>query len=304
MKYKFLNAEFVLLVFALLVLSLPLCSSEIVIMVVFPNAKINIGLNIVERRNDGFHNIETVFYPVNGLCDILEVVEIHNQTEPILFTQTGLNLNEPEEKNLCVKAYHLLNSYTNLPHVKIHLHKQIPFGAGLGGGSSDGANVLSVLNSICPKPLSKEALIDVALKLGSDCPFFIFNSPCYAEGRGEQLTPVELNLAGYHILLVNPGLHINTGKAYALSNPKHALHKLTKSIKTSPLHWEGIVVNDFEKVVFDLYPEIGSIKAMLYEIGAVYSAMSGSGSTVFGIFNEKPTYDSMLQDYFTFYQKL
>jgi len=273
-------------------------------MLVFPNAKINIGLNIVERRNDGFHNIETVFYPVKGLCDILEIVESPDQDEPILFSQTGLNLNEPDENNLCVKAYHLLNSYIKLPHVTVHLHKQIPFGAGLGGGSSDGAHVLSALNSICSNPLSKEDLIDVALKLGSDCPFFIINSPCYAEGRGERLTPVELNLEGFHILLVNPGLHINTGKAYSISNPKHPLHKLTKSINSSPLQWEGVVVNDFEMVVFDLYPEIGSIKTMFYEMGAVYSAMSGSGSTVFGFFKEKPSYDSMFKDYFTFYQKL
>jgi len=273
-------------------------------MVVFPNAKINIGLNIVERRSDGFHNIETIFYPIKGLCDILEIVEAPDQIEPILLTQTGLNLKEPVDHNLCVKAYHLLSSYIKLPHVKIHLHKQIPFGAGLGGGSSDGAHTLLALNSLSSNPLAKEDLLDVTLKLGSDCPFFICNSPCYAEGRGEVLLPIDIKFDGYHILLVNPGLHINTGKAYSLSNPRQSVHKLTQSVKNNIQQWEGIVVNDFEKIVFDLYPEIGSIKAMLYEIGAVYSAMSGSGSTVFGIFKEKPSYDSLFPDYFTFYQKL
>lgn len=273
-------------------------------MIVFPNAKINLGLNIVARREDGFHNIETIFFPINSLCDILEIVSVPEQENPIAFTQSGLTLNEPDENNLCVKAYHLLKLYIELPPVKIHLHKQIPFGAGLGGGSSDGAHTLSTLNKLSAKALTNDKLLEVGLKLGSDCPFFILNSPCFATGRGELLKPIELNLSGYHILLVNPGLHINTGKAYSQSNPKPSVYKLPKNISREPKQWRDIITNDFERVVFDLYPEIGLIKESLYEMGAVYSAMSGSGSTVFGLFESKPDYNSVFNDYYTFYQVL
>ncbi|RPH30748.1 MAG: 4-(cytidine 5'-diphospho)-2-C-methyl-D-erythritol kinase [Bacteroidales bacterium] len=273
-------------------------------MIVFPNAKVNLGLNIVARRDDGFHNIETIFFPVNGLCDILEIVPFPEQKIPVVFTQTGLTLNEPDEKNLCVKAYHLLSTSIELPPVAIHLHKQIPFGAGLGGGSSDGAQTLVALNKLSDSPLSQEKLMEVALKLGSDCPFFIKNTPCYATGRGEELTTIDLNLKEFHILLINPGLHINTGKAYSFSSPMPPVHKLTNSIKKELTEWRNLIFNDFEKVVFDLYPEIGLIKDELYEMGAIYSAMSGSGSTVFGIFKERPSYDLQFSDYFTFYQKI
>lgn len=273
-------------------------------MIIFPNAKINIGLNIVSRRDDGFHNIETIFFPVKGLCDILEVATVPEQEDKITFDQTGLTLNEPNENNLCVKAYHLLNKYINLPHVSMHLHKQIPFGAGLGGGSSDGAHALMALNSLSSNPLQQEKLIEVALLLGSDCPFFIYNSPCYATSRGEKLTPLEFNLDGVHLLLINPGLHINTGKAYSLSKPQASVYKLPHVIKNELKNWRDTISNDFEKVVFDLYPEIGIIKDELYSMGALYSAMSGSGSTVFGIFKEKPQYELSFSEYYTFYQKL
>lgn len=271
-------------------------------MIVFPNAKINIGLNIVLRREDGFHNIETIFFPVRGLCDILEIIPSPEQEEPMLFTQSGLSLNEPDANNLCVKAYYLLKDFTDLPRVAIHLHKQIPFGAGLGGGSSDGAHTLVALNKLSTNPLPQERILELALKLGSDCPFFINNTPCYATGRGENLTPFDLNLKGWHILLINPGLHINTGKAYSLSIPKPSVHKLSKTILSDLIQWRDLISNDFERVVFDLYPEIGIIKDELYKMGAVYSAMSGSGSTVFGLFETKPNYESAFKDYYTFYQ--
>lgn len=273
-------------------------------MILYPNAKINIGLNIVARRADGFHNIETIFYPIKGLCDILEIIVNPDKKSGVEFSQTGLIINEPSENNLCVKAYNLFKEYAELPSVKIHLHKQIPFGAGLGGGSSDGANTLIGLNKLSQNPLSREKLFDVALKLGSDCPFFIHNSPCFGGGRGEMLTPIELKLDGYHILLVNPGLHINTGKAYSLSKPKPLIHKVQVSITKDPKLWREIVTNDFEKVVFDLYPEIGAIKNSLYDLGAIYSAMSGSGSTVFGIFEAKPEYNSLFSNYYIYYQAL
>lgn len=273
-------------------------------MVIFPNAKINIGLNIVARRNDGFHNIETIFYPVNKLCDILEIVPLPNQNTDITFKQTGLTLNEPDENNLCVKAYHLLKSYTQLPPVSIHLHKQIPFGAGLGGGSSDGSHALALLNSFSPNPLPKEKLLEISLQLGSDCPFFIYNAPCFATGRGEVINPINLDLSGLHILLINPGLHVNTGKAYALSNPKVPEKNLDSAICANRIEWKNLIFNDFENVVFSIHPEIRSIKESLYNLGAFYAAMSGSGSTVFGLFEEKPNYELIFKKYFTFYQKL
>jgi len=273
-------------------------------MILFPNAKINIGLNIVARRDDGFHNIETIFFPIRGLCDILEIIVSPNQEKKIEFAQTGLTLHEPNEINFCVKAYNLLSSFIDLPNVAIHLHKQIPFGAGLGGGSSDGAHTLFALNKLSENPLPLKRLSEVALKLGSDCPFFILNEPCYASGRGDILNLIKLNLSGYHILMVNPGIHINSSKAYSLSKPKPSVYKLQKSINKKMDQSKGMVVNDFEKVVFDLYPEIGIIKDTLYQLGAVYSAMSGSGSTVFGLFESKPDYNAVFSDYYTFYQTI
>lgn len=273
-------------------------------MVVFPNAKINLGLNITARREDGFHNIETIFYPVKNLCDILEIVPMPKQNTAITFKQTGLTLNEPNENNLCVKAYYLLKSYTELPPVAIHLHKQIPFGAGLGGGSSDGSHTLTLLNSFSSQPLPKEKLLEIALQLGSDCPFFIYNTPCFATGRGEMLNLINLDLSGLHILLVNPRLHVNTGKAYSLSNPILPEIKLDSVIHSNRNEWKNLIFNDFEKIVFSIYPEIGAIKEKLYNMGAFYAAMSGSGSTVFGLFDEKPNYESIFTKYFTFHQKV
>ncbi len=273
-------------------------------MITFPNAKINLGLNIVERRHDGFHNIETIFYPVKSLCDILEIVPSPKQESAISFNQTGLTLNEPDENNLCVKAYHLLNSYIDLPKVAVHLHKQIPFGAGLGGGSADGAFTLSMLNELSANPLSKDKLLEVALKLGSDCPFFIHNQPCFATGRGEMISPIDLDLSGLYILLVNPGLHVNTGKAYSLSKPKLPETSLNMLIKNDQKEWASSIKNDFEEVVFSIYPEISNIKENLYKMGAIYASMSGSGSTVFGLFTVEPVFESQFIKYFTHYQKL
>jgi len=273
-------------------------------MILFPNAKINIGLNIVSRRDDGFHDIETIFYPIKGLCDILEIILNPESEEPIIFSQSGLIIDGPTENNLCIKAYHILKEYTNLPPVIIHLHKQIPFGAGLGGGSSDGAFTLAAINKLAKKPLPYSKLKEIALLLGSDCPFFILNKPCYATGRGEILTPIKINLSDYFILLVNPNIHVNTGKAYSLSKPKPAEVRLPNMITQDVHNWNGFLVNDFEKVVFDLHPEIGIIKNKMYELGAEYAAMSGSGSTVFGLFKNLPSYHGIFDKYYTFCQKL
>ncbi len=273
-------------------------------MILYPNAKINIGLNIVARRPDGFHDIETIFLPIRGLCDILEVKPMAAQTEDFVFTQTGLKVDGPLESNLCFRAYELFRREVVLPRVAIHLHKQIPFGAGLGGGSSDGAFTLVALNSMASTPLPPGHLKELALSLGSDCPFFVENRPCYATGRGDRLTPIDIDLKGYHLLLVNPGIHINTGRAYALSTPQPSIHKLTRSVNQGVGAWKDYIFNDFEKVVLELYPEIAGLKDMMYEMGAEYAAMSGSGSTVFGLFKSKPVYEDVFTGLFTFYQEI
>ncbi len=268
-------------------------------MIVYPNAKINIGLNIVERRTDGYHNISTLFYPVKELKDILEITIDDSPREPLTFTQTGIQLDCAPENNLCIKAYHLINNIHPLPPIRMHLHKLIPTGAGLGGGSADGAFALKAINELAGNFLDNEQLIDLALKLGSDCPFFIINSPCIGSGRGEILEPFELSLTGCYILLINPGIHINTGKAYMQSTPKPWETNLETLLKTDIANWPNNIKNDFEEAVFSQHTEIASIKKWMYEQGATYAAMSGSGSTVYGIFKTIPVIDNRISNYFS-----
>jgi 4-diphosphocytidyl-2-C-methyl-D-erythritol kinase len=249
----------------------------------FPNCKINLGLHILGKRTDGFHNLETVFYPVQ-LRDALEIIPSIN-TE-IEFTATGLAVDGKAQDNLCVKAYYLLKKdFQQLPAVKIHLHKAIPLGAGMGGGSADAAFMLKLLNEKFQLNLSSSELINYALQLGSDCPFFIINKPCFATGRGEVLEEITIDLSMYKMVLINPGIHISTG--WAFSNITPALsNKSVKEIIQQPIEtWKDQLKNDFEIAVFAAHPEIKEIKASLYQQGAIYTAMSGSGSTVFGIFN-------------------
>ncbi len=257
-------------------------------MIAYPNAKINIGLNIAARRNDGFHDISTLFYPVKGFCDILEIIVVKEQTNSVTFKQTGIEIDCVAENNLCTKAYNLINRIHPLPPLAMHLHKLIPVGAGLGGGSADGAFALKLINELAGSPLTTQQLQDIALELGSDCPFFITNSPCIGGGRGEKLTPIDINLNGYTIVLVNPGIHVNTGKAYSLSTPKPWTVDLETLLNYKIEDWKENIINDFEKIVFVQHPEIESLKNKLYGMGAVYAAMSGSGSTVFGLFRNKP----------------
>lgn len=268
-------------------------------MIVYPNAKINIGLNIIDRRNDGFHNISTLFYPIKGFCDILEIIIAENQNQSIVFNQTGVVIDCATENNLCIKAYNLINNIYPLPPMAMHLHKIIPIGAGLGGGSADGAFALKVINELAGSPLNMDQLLELALELGSDCPFFITNSPSIGSGRGEKLIPVDVNLNGYTILLINPGIHVNTGKAYSLSNPKPWDIDLEKLLKHKIEEWKDYIINDFEKVVFDQHSEIEKIKLDLYRMGATYAAMSGSGSTVFGLFINKPEINLNFENYYT-----
>ncbi len=254
-------------------------------MVVFPSAKINLGLNILDKRTDGFHNLETIFYPIN-LCDALEIIP-SNATD-FEFTQTGIPLDCAPEKNLCFKAYQSLKDiFPDLPQVKVHLHKSIPTGAGMGGGSSDGAFMLKTLEFMFKLSIDDSLRLSLALELGSDCPFFLYNKPALAHGRGEILTPFPNVLKGYHILIVNPGIHVNTGWAFRELSKDRSPHSLENLSEIPLKDWNKWVKNDFETPVFHHYPEIASIKESLYESGAVYASMSGSGSTVFGIFHKK-----------------
>jgi len=254
-------------------------------MVLFPNAKINLGLNILRKREDGYHELETIFYPI-GLKDGLEFIE--NKQNKINFTSSGLPLNIDQEENIVVKAYHLLASDFSLPGLDIHLHKVIPFGAGLGGGSSDAAFLLKGLNDYFELGLFVSQLKKYAVKLGADCSFFLENKPAFACGIGEQLQNIDFSLSGYFIVLVKPPFGVGTKEAYAGIKPSIPKISVLDSIKLFPDKWQNCIVNDFEASVFNLYPEIAEIKTKLLNHGAFYASMSGSGSSVFGLFKEEP----------------
>ncbi|MBS4013162.1 MAG: 4-(cytidine 5'-diphospho)-2-C-methyl-D-erythritol kinase [Bacteroidetes bacterium] len=254
-------------------------------MIVFPNAKINLGLNIIEKRTDSFHNIETVFLPIK-LCDALEIVAVEQNTS---FESSGVNIPPDNSDNLCLNAYKLLKNQYNLPNVKIHLHKAIPVGAGLGGGSSDAAFTIRLLNDLFALNLGVNKMKEYAANLGSDCSFFIENKASVATGRGEILEDVDLELNGKFIVVVKPEIHISTAMAYSLINPVMP-EKSIKSIIKQPIDtWKEELKNDFESPLMSKYSIIQDIKSELYKDGAVYASMSGSGSSVFGIYNEKPT---------------
>jgi 4-diphosphocytidyl-2-C-methyl-D-erythritol kinase len=258
-------------------------------MVVFPNCKINIGLNILDKRPDGFHNLETVFIPI-PLKDSLEIIRTKNNVSAdVSFSQSGFVVDGNMEENLCVKAYRLIKKdFPGLPAVQMHLHKAVPMGAGLGGGSADAAFTLQLINDKFRLNLTPEKLINYSLSLGSDCPFFIINKPCFATGRGEILQWVTVALQGYHLLLINPGIHINTGWAFGQLKNEPAENRQSKGLLEALSHpvstWRNGIFNDFEKPVFAHHPVLKEIKETLYSKGAVYAAMSGSGSTIFGLF--------------------
>jgi len=253
-------------------------------MLLFPNCKINLGLNILSKREDGFHDIATVFYPV-PVTDAIEIIPASANSKTIAFTSSGITVDGKEEDNICIKAYHLLKKYfPDLPRIIMHLHKSIPLGAGLGGGSADGAFTLQLLNTKFKLNISNESLIKYALQLGSDCPFFIINKPCFATGRGETLKEIALDLSDYQIILVNPGIHINTAWAFSQIKPTLPKQSIESIIQQPITSWRSDLTNDFENPVFEKYPSIKEIKEILYKKGAIYAAMSGSGSSVFGLF--------------------
>jgi 4-diphosphocytidyl-2-C-methyl-D-erythritol kinase len=259
--------------------------------IVYPNCKINLGLRILEKRADGYHNLETIFYPI-PLSDILEIIENPDPENSPNFplSTSGLPIQGTPSSNLCVKAYKLLKKdFPKLPWVRVHIHKVIPIGAGLGGGSSNGAFALTTYNQVFNLGITDEKLAAYAAELGSDCPFFISNKPSYAKGRGELLEPIQLDLSAYTFVVVNPGIYINTGDAFRDIKPAFPEKSLTYIIKAPLERWKDELVNDFEIPIFKKHPDIAAIKDDLYVAGALYASMSGSGSTVFGIFRkDKP----------------
>jgi len=253
-------------------------------MIIFPNAKVNLGLNIISKRADGFHNIESVFFPVK-VEDALEFVV----SDKFEINFSGLKIEGDANDNLIFKAYQLLKKDFDLPNLKIHLHKHIPTGAGLGGGSADAAFFLKSLNNYFNLKISEEKLLYYAAQLGSDCAFFILNKPCFANEKGENLIPIELNLGNKKMLIVHPAIHVNTAWAYSKIKPLQPIKSVKEIIQQPISTWKNELKNDFEIPVFEEFPVIEKIKNQLYENGASYASMSGSGSAVFGIFeNEIP----------------
>lgn len=256
-------------------------------MICYPNAKINIGLYITSKRDDGFHNIETILLPIKW-CDILEFVpEQEKGNGRISFTSSGIRIPGNEADNICEKAYNLLSNDFNLPGLTSHLHKIIPVGAGLGGGSADGTFMLSSLNGFFDLNLSTAQLEKYAAKLGSDCAFFIENKPCFAWGRGELLQPIGLTLKEYTMVIVVPPVHVSTTEAYKGVIPAQPNFDLRQIGSLSVSQWKDTIFNHFEMSIFQKYPEIKEIKEELYRAGALYASMSGSGSAVYGIFKGK-----------------
>lgn len=252
-------------------------------MITFPNAKINLGLNITEKRPDGYHNLETIFYPI-PLEDALEVCPRKEGEGKYSLSQSGLAIEGAPDKNLVVKAYKLLDEACGLPPADIYLYKHIPSGAGLGGGSADAAFMLKLLNDTYNLKLTDDQLEEYAARLGADCAFFVRNRPTYAEGIGNIFSPVELSLAGWQLLLIKPDIFVSTRDAFARICPRRPQRNLKDIIGQPVESWKDCMVNDFEESVFPQFPAIGDIKTELYRRGAVYASMSGSGSSVYGLF--------------------
>lgn len=257
-------------------------------MITFPNAKINLGLNIVEKRPDGYHNLETIFYPI-PLQDALEITPWEGGERKYKLAQSGIQIAGDDEHNLVVKAYKLLDSLYNLPPIEINLLKHIPSGAGLGGGSADAAFMLCMLNQHFQLNIPNEQLEVYAAQLGADCAFFVENKPTFAEGIGNIFSPIELSLKGYKLLLVKPDIFVSTRDAFAQIKPKRPSISLKEVAKMPVEAWKTYMVNDFEESVFPQFPAIADIKAKLYDMGAIYASMSGSGSSVFALFKGDAT---------------
>ncbi len=254
--------------------------------IVFPNAKINVGLHVTSKRPDGFHNIETVFYPI-GWHDVLEVVENRASAKAFNLHTSGRAIDGPTEENILYKAYQLISRNYLLPNIDVYLHKSIPMGAGLGGGSADAAFFISLINELFHLGMPMHDTMTLARQLGSDCAFFIENRPVYASQKGDVFEEITFDLSAYHIAVVYPNVHSNTKEAYSLVKPMQA-QALKSLVKRDISDWKKILKNDFEPSVFSKYPVVETIKQSLYEKGALYACMSGSGSAVFGLFATEP----------------
>lgn len=263
-------------------------------MILYPNCKINIGLRVISKREDGYHNLETIFYPIHDLYDVLMV----SQSEHFSFEQTGIVVDCPMEDNLIIKCYRRMQArYPQIGNVSIRFEKRIPFGAGLGGGSSDAAHMAIALNEIFELGLTREQLAAEVAPLGADCAFFIYNTPCLAEGIGERLTPIPFSLSGFRLMMFKPDIHVSTREAYAgirLSGDQPSLARLVRTGITpiALVKHADIIYNDFELTVFPVHPELAEIKRRLLEAGAFYAAMSGSGSTVYALFEDDAEHET------------
>jgi len=269
-------------------------------MLVFPHCKINLGLFVTHRRADGYHDLETIFYPVRKLKDALEMVPAKNGETSLHLS--GKAVAGPADKNLVYKAWQLLvpRFPGKVIPMEIYLHKMIPMGAGMGGGSANGAFALRLINDLCKLELTDQALAEIALELGSDCPFFIYNSPQFATGRGEKMELVAIDLSGYSLQIICPDIHVSTAAAFSNIQPKPAAYDL-RQLPTLPIaYWKKLVLNDFEQTVFAIHPELAKIKQQLYDAGALYASMTGTGSAVYGIFEKgvKPVIDTTAATYF------
>lgn len=273
-------------------------------MLLLPGCKINIGLNVVARRPDGYHDLETVFYPI-PLRDNLEFNEMGEDAPDCRLTLKGFALDGNADDNLVVKVYRSLKAEFQLPSLDIFLYKNIPLGAGLGGGSSDAAYMMNGLNEAYDLGLSQEEMEQRLAKFGADCPFFVKNQPAYATGIGDILTPINVCLKGKYILLVKPDIFVSTREAYSGVTPRPSAHPLEEAVLQPVETWRDTVVNDFEESVFAHHPRLAAIKQILYDMGAVYAAMSGSGSTIYGLFNRPvPEAEKVFANCFVFSQRL
>lgn len=265
------------------------------LMIIFPAAKINLGLRITGKRDDGFHDLQTIFYPV-CLCDALEYIESEEHLPDDSLVVTGNIEPFPQENNIIIKALAIMRRTRSIPHLKIHLHKAIPVGAGLGGGSSDASSFIKSLNRFFNLDLTGDELHAIAAETGSDCPFFLSGTPAYATGRGEILTPAEPLAGSWWLVIVKPTIHVSTAEAYRGCEPYKSDTDLISVYNSGVENWKNLLVNDFEKTVFKVHPLLGKIKEMLYDSGAIYSSMSGSGSSLFGIYSKRPEIPASLSD--------
>lgn len=270
-------------------------------MIDFPGSKVNLGLRITQKLDNGYHSLESVFLPIQ-FSDVLEIIPTSDSETQ--FNYSGFEISGDSKNNLIYRAWQILNEDFSIPPSKIYLHKVVPMGAGIGGGSADGSSMLKLINEHFKLGITQNKLELYAKELGADCPFFIRNKSAYVEGIGEIMSPISLNLSGYHFFLVAPGIHINTGEAFKNCQPKQHETSLKEIIeKNSISSWKDLVKNDFEDYAFKSFPELRKIKEQMYKAGALYASMSGTGSSIYGFFEKENDLPSFPEHYITYHQK-